>query len=184
VQIALILFGIYKGQRPGIVECFGFVIACLGLLYLLWPELSKPTGVGLGFMFLAGIAWAVYTVQGQGSTDPLADTTYNFLKTAPMLLVLSALMLSGLIGSIQISVTGALLALASGAITSGVGYAFWYAALKDISHTTAAVSQLSVPIFAAIFGIVFAAEALDQRIVISTLMVLGGILMVILFKKK
>ena len=184
VQIALILFGIVKGQRPSVLEYIGFITACFGFAYLLWPELSKPSVLGLCFMVIAGLAWAVYTVQGQGSKDPLSDTAYNFFRTTPLLIVLLAFMLFGVFGDFNITAGGVMLAIASGALTSGVGYALWYAALANMKNTTAAVSQLSVPVFAALFGLLFANEAISPRLLISAALVLGGILLVILVKPR
>ncbi len=182
VQIVLIVYGILKGERLSIFECIGFIITCLGFAYLLWPESSKPSGIGLILMIIAGGAWATYTVQGQGSVNPLADTAYNFLKTWPLLALLALLMLFGVFGAIKLSLEGVMLAVISGSITSGVGYALWYAALRNLKNTTAAVSQLSVPVLAAFLGLAFAGEAISQRLVISSVMVLGGILLFILNK--
>lgn len=184
VQIALIACGVINGDRPSLFECTGFVIACVGFAYLLWPELSKPSAAGLALMIVAGCAWAVYTVLGQGSQNPLLDTAYSFLKTWPLLVLLGLLMFGGVFGVIKLSTEGILLAVMSGALTSGVGYALWYAALRNLTNTAAAVSQLSVPIFAAVFGLIFASEVISQRLVISSAMVLGGILLVILNKSQ
>ncbi len=184
VQISLVLYSFYKGQGLAIWQWLGFAVACLGLAYLLWPELSTPSLLGLLLMIIAGVAWAVYTVKGQGSLAPLADTAHNFLKTTPLLVFLFGFIAAGMLAEPTISSRGLLLAVASGAITSGAGYALWYAALKGLTTTTAAVSQLSVPVFAAGFGLLFAAEPVTERLMLSGLMVLGGILCVILLKPR
>ena len=74
---------------------------------------------------------------------------------------------------------GILLAVLSGAIASGAGYVVWYIALRGLSITHAAVIQLFVPVIAAIGGVVFANEIISLRLVLSSVMVLGGILIVV-----
>jgi len=183
VQVSLVLYGIARGLRPGVIEYGGILLACFGLVYLLWPELSKPSVLGLVFMIIAGVAWAAYTVLGQGSVNPLTDTAHHFLKSAPFVVALVILMSTGYLGDVFLSYQGGVLAIASGAITSGVGYALWYAALRRISHTTAAVSQLSVPILAAMLGLILASEGISVRLAVSSVLVLGGMLMVILARE-
>ena len=71
--------------------------------------------------------------------------------------------------------TGALLAICSGAITSGIGYALWYFILPKIPSTNAAVSQLSVPLISAAGGMIFMHELISLKFVLSCALVLGGI---------
>ena len=127
-------------------------------------------------MTIAGMAWGVYTLKGRGSNHPLADTTYNFVRTIPLVAVLVILTLN----KAHYSSEGILLAVLSGAIASGIGYSIWYAALGGLSATQAAVVQLSVPVIAALGGVVFVDEAITLRLAVSSLMILGGILTVVL----
>ena len=131
-------------------------------------------------MSAAGLAWAMYTVAGQGSVNALRDTAFNFFRTMPLLLVLLIVTFS----SLEITTFGVTLAVASGAIMSGLGYAVWYAVLPLISTTQAGVMQLLVPIIAGLGGVLFTSENLSWRLVISALLVLSGILLVILAKRK
>jgi len=122
-------------------------------------------------MALAGIAWGVYSLLGRGSTDPLASTARNFLLTLPLTFAASAFAYA----SWHTSPRGIVLAIVSGAITSGVGYTIWYTALRGLSASTAAVAQLSVPILAGVGGVVFLGETPNARLVTAALFVLGGI---------
>ena len=125
-------------------------------------------------MSVSGIAWAMYTVGGQGSTNALRDTAFNFLRTVPFLIVL--LLVS--FNSFSLTSYGVGLAIASGAITSGLGYAIWYAALPNLTTTQAAVIMLFVPIIAAFGGVIFTDEDISLRLIIAGALVLGGIALV------
>lgn len=183
VQITMIAFNALKGNKMKALEMLGFVTACAGFVFLVWPELSTPSLMGLVLMSLAGTSWAIYSIVGLGSQEPLLDTGANFLCAVPMAIITLIVMLIFFSESAHLNFNGVMLAIVSGAITSGVGYALWYAALKNLSNTVAAVSQLSVPIIAAIFGLVFAGEMIDWRLVVSSVLVLGGILLVIIGKR-
>ncbi|MBP9109971.1 MAG: DMT family transporter, partial [Pyrinomonadaceae bacterium] len=130
-------------------------------------------------MAAAGMAWAGYTLRGKGSSDPLADTTGNFVRSLPFAAVIALVYLPNL----QLSTRGIVLAVLSGAITSGFGYAIWYAALKYHTSTRAAVLQLAVPVIAAWFGILMLGEIATLRLGIAAALILGGISLTIFSKK-
>jgi len=180
VQITMVLLSIRSGVRLHSMEWLGLIIAFLGFIYLLLPSISTPSLKGSILMTIAGISWAIYTVKGANSTDPLMDTTANFLRTTPVVIVLLLFTLP----TLNYSTEGVLLALLSGAVTSGVGYTIWYIALRRISSIQAAVWQLSVPVIAAIGGAYFVAEAITSRMMISAAIILGGIFIVTLAKKQ
>ncbi|NQZ07190.1 MAG: DMT family transporter [Algicola sp.] len=178
VQITMLLVGILSGNRLHYVEWIGVATAFCGFVYLVLPSVSTPSLTGFILMTVAGIAWAFYTLKGRGSKHPLGDTSYNFLRTLPLVAILLALT----IPQTQLSQTGILLAVVSGAVTSGIGYTLWYIALGGLTPTQAAVLQLLVPIIAAIGGVVFAGELISARLVVASALVLGGILLVVLSK--
>jgi drug/metabolite transporter (DMT)-like permease len=160
------------------------VIAFAGFVYLVLPTLSSPSLLGFILMTLAGVAWGLYTWRGKISAKPLFATTSNFVRTIPMLLI--ALVVIHL-NTEQLQITqpeGIILAVTSGAIMSGLGYAIWYAVLPYLSASMAAVLQLLVPIIATIGGVFFANESITLHLVIATLSVLGGVLLVILARKR
>ncbi|NRA54203.1 MAG: DMT family transporter [Gammaproteobacteria bacterium] len=179
VQLTMILFSVFSGQKLQLGQWAGLVCAFAGFIYLVADSLATPSLLGFMLMTISGIGWAIYTLLGKGSSNPLADTSYNFILTTPLVLLL----LLWLYPAGYWSVNGVLLAVISGTLTSGLGYALWYVALGGLAITQAAVIQLLVPIIAAIGGVIFAGEALSLRLVISSLLVLGGIALVIFAKK-
>lgn len=176
VQITMILLSLISGARLHLTEWLGVATAFSGFVYLLLPGVTAPSMTGFLLMTTAGIAWGIYTLKGRGSSYPLMDTAYNFLRTLPLVFVLVLVTLK----DASFSTEGILLAITSGAITSGIGYTIWYIALGGLTATQAAVLQLLVPVIAALGGVVFVSEAITLRLTISGLMILGGILMVVL----
>lgn len=171
VQITMIAAALLAGERPGRLEWLGLAAAIGGLTYLVAPGLEAPSPLGVVLMGLAGIAWGVYSLRGRGSADPVADTAGNFLRGVP-----PALLLAGIFASrLNLSGEGVLWAVASGALASAMGYAVWYSALPHLSATRAATVQLSVPVIAAAGGVLFLAEAITLRLVVASLLILGGI---------
>lgn len=179
VQLTMIITELVGGRRLSIVEWLGFGLAFIGLLVLLLPGAAAPSLTGFGLMALSGMAWAYYTLAGRGSSDALMDTSKNFLRALPFVVVLAIFALADL----NFSNYGVLLAIASGAITSGLGYAIWYSALAGLTISQAAVIQLTVPIIAAGGGVLFANELITMNLLIASCLVLGGVLLVILNKQ-
>ncbi|PCJ47574.1 MAG: EamA family transporter [Moraxellaceae bacterium] len=176
VQITMILASLISGNRLLYSEWIGVALAFSGFVYLIIPGLSTPSLMGFILMTVAGIAWGIYTLIGRGSKSPLSDTAYNFLRTLPFVAVLIAIFFQ----DSKLSQEGILLAVLSGGIASGIGYTIWYIALGGLSATQAAVVQLLVPVIAAIGGVIFANEMISLRLVLSSMMILGGILTVAL----
>jgi drug/metabolite transporter (DMT)-like permease len=175
VQGTMIGRGLWVGERLHGWQLLGLLLAFGGLLGLLLPGLSAPPLTGALLMLSAGVAWGIYSLRGKGAGDPLQVTAGNFLRAAPMALALSVVMLRT--GSATTS--GILYAMASGALASGVGYAIWYTALPALRATSAATVQLSVPVIAAIGGVLFLGEPLSWRFVLASVAVLGGIALVL-----
>jgi drug/metabolite transporter (DMT)-like permease len=179
VQLTMIFVALMKGERPQILEWLGLILAFGGLIYLVFPRLSAPPPLFSFLMMLAGVAWGFYTLRGRRSENPLGDTTGNFIRTVPM--ILSAAI--PFFWQIQLSQKGAILAILSGAIASGLGYSVWYAALKHHTAARAAILQLAVPAIAALGGVVFLAESLSVRLLLASGLILGGIGLAIVGKK-
>ena len=179
VQLTMILLSLLSGTRLHYTEGIGVIIAFIGFVYLILPDITTPSLNGFILMTVSGIAWGIYTLKGRSSKNPLMDTSYNFIRTIPFVILLMVVTAQHLHYSTQ----GVILALLSGGITSGVGYTIWYIALRGLTSTQAAVIQLSVPIIAAIGGVIFVSEEITTRLIVSAVIVLGGILMVVLGKK-
>jgi drug/metabolite transporter (DMT)-like permease len=173
VQITMLLAALARGERPTLTQWFGLSLALGGLGYLLAPGASAPAPLGAALMCVAGISWGLYSLVGRGSRDPLQDTARNFLLATPLSLLVMAG--SQAAGAVHFSARGVLWAVSSGAVASGLGYAVWYAALRRLRRTQAASIQLSVPVLAALGGLVFLDEVMTPRLIVSTGVVLLGI---------
>lgn len=171
VQLGMLGWAVRQGDRPGGLEWAGFGMAILFLVVLLMPGLTAPDPFGATLMILAGLAWAVYTLLGRGSSRPLVDTGGNFLRCLPIALLL---ILPGLLAQTT-SLAGWLYAIASGALASGLGYAIWYSVLPALERSTAAYVQLTVPAIAAAGGVLFIAEPLTLRLTLCSIGILGGV---------
>ena len=178
VQITMILMGIIGGHKLHTLEWGGLLVAFSGFVYLVMPGVTAPSLTGFILMTVAGIAWGFYTLAGKGSVSPLGDTAFNFLRTLPFVLILLVITLQ----YSNMSQEGVILAMLSGGITSGVGYTIWYAALEGLSAIQAAVVQLLVPVIATFGGVIFADEMFTFRLVLSSVLILCGVLIVILGK--
>jgi len=172
VQFTMILVGWISGERPRPLAWGGFLVAIVGLVYLVSPGLSAPAPFGSFLMVLAGAAWGAYSLLGRGAVDPVAVTTDNFTRS--LLLAAPAGTLLCFFVRVQVTPTGFALAVVSGALTSGLGYVVWYAALAGLSATRAGMVQLTVPVMASIGGVFLLDEALTGRLVLASLVILGG----------
>ena len=178
VQVTMIAYGLWSGERMGKLQMLGLALASGGLIGLLLPGLSAPALHGSALMIAAGIAWGIYSLRGKSAGDPTRVTAGNFLRAAPIAAILSAVMLH----AATFDAAGIYYAIASGALTSGIGYAIWYTALPALKATHAATIQLSVPVIAAAGGILLLGESITLRLVLASAAILGGIAMVILDK--
>ncbi len=179
VQATMIFAALVRGERPKALEWIGLLVALAGLIYLVLPGLTSPPLLGSILMAAAGVAWGFYTLRGKGSSNPLADTTGNFVRSVPMIVLVSLPLLS----QIHLSNLGILLAVLSGSAASGIGYTVWYTALQHLTATRAAVLQLAVPVLAAIGGIAFLSEMATIRLMIAAVLILGGIALTIFGRK-
>jgi hypothetical protein len=175
VQATMLGWGLWRGQRLGRGQTAGLVLAMGGLVALLMPGVTAPPAVGALLMIAAGVAWGVYSLRGRGAGDPTAVTAGNFVRAAALALALG---LAGLPWA-TFDPVGLLWAVCSGAVTSGLGYAVWYTALKGLQPTSSASVQLSVPVLTALGGAVFLNEPVTVRLALCSLAILGGIAWVI-----
>ncbi len=169
VQGTMITAGLISGERPRPLQWIGLLTAVAGLVVLVLPGLEAPPLWGAALMVLAGWAWGVYSLRGRDAKDPVAVTCDNFRRAVPMAVALAML------PKLRVSPEGALLAVVSGALTSGMGYVVWYAALQHLSATRAAAVQLLVPVLAAAGGVAFLSETITLRLVIASAMIIGGV---------
>lgn len=175
VQLSMIGWGLWRGERLRGMRLAGLLLAVAGLIALLMPGLAAPPPLAATLMIGAGVAWGVYSLLGRSAGEPVAATGGNFLRSLPF----AALLLLAALDHQAVDRMGLLYAVLSGAVTSGLGYVLWYAALPALSATSAATIQLSVPAIAAVGGAVLLAEPLTARLLLASVAILGGIALTI-----
>lgn len=176
VQLTMFVFALHNGERFPLLSWAGLALAVSGLVYLVSPGVTSPDPLGAALMAIAGIAWGVYSLLGKNVADPLESTANNFIYSAPLVVLVSLVLLD----DFHITLKGLVLAVSSGAAASGLGYVIWYAALKGLTATRAATVQLSVPVIAAIGGVILLSEQVTPRLVLASLATLGGIALVMM----
>jgi drug/metabolite transporter (DMT)-like permease len=175
VQLTMFAYALRAGERFSAVSWLGLSMAFAGLVYLVFPGVTAPDPVGAVLMAVAGVAWGVYSLLGRSVDDPLEATANNFILCVPLVVIVSLLFLS----EYRSTTLGLALAAVSGGVTSGIGYAIWYEALKGLTATSAATVQLSVPAIAALGGLVFMSEDLTVRLLFASAATLGGVWIVL-----
>jgi len=178
VQVTMIGYGLWSGEKLSIKQTLGFILSLGGLVWLMLPGVSAPPIFGSALMICAGVGWGVYSLRGRREGDPASMTAGNFLRAVIPAFILSAIFIQ----SMKVDEMGIIYAVLSGAIASGAGYFIWYMALKGLKATIASVVQLSVPVIAAGGGIIFLNELITMRLVVSSVAILGGIAIVVLEK--
>ena len=180
VQVTMIGSGLRRGERLGGLGTVGFLAAASGVVWLVLPGVSAPNARGAILMSIAGIAWGGYSLLGRGLQAPTRATARNFALAAPG----GLLLLVPFASSIAITTNGALLAVTSGAVTSGLGYVVWYTALRGHSATSAAIVQLAVPVLAALGGVAFLGEQPTTRLVGAGALTLGGVAVALMARRR
>ena len=175
VQLTMFTVALRSGEQFPMISWAGLVLAIAGLVYLVSPGLTAPDPLGAALMTIAGISWGAYSLVGRSAKDPVEATAHNFLYAVPLVVATSLVF----IGDFAITATGAAYAVVSGAVASGVGYVIWYAALRGLTGTGAATVQLSVPVIAAIGGVILLSEAVTLRLVVASAATLGGVALVL-----
>ncbi|HXS98256.1 MAG TPA: DMT family transporter [Candidatus Limnocylindrales bacterium] len=173
VQMTMLAIGIAGGERPAYSEWIGLAMALGGLVSLALPGLAAPSAVGLSVMALSGASWGYYSLAARGFSSMVAATAGNFARAVP--LALAALILVWRTGHVHATWFGIGLAAVSGAVASGLGYAIWYVAVKNLRTSVAAVVQLTVPVLTAIAGVLLLGEQLTWRLALASIAILGGV---------
>lgn len=180
VQATMLIGGFMTGERMSATQSAGFVAAMIGLVILVSPGVEAPSVLDSILMLMSGIAWGVYSMLGRGLSNPAAATAGNFLRAAPYTIALSLLGLPWL----QLDTRGMLLAALSGAVTSALGYVLWYRVLQHIKAITASTVQLAAPVLAAIAGILLLGEHFTRNLLLASVLILGGILLVLRYGRR
>ena len=179
VQATMLVAGYRGGERPGFAQGAGLALSVCGLVYLMLPGLSAPPPWPAAIMLAAGVAWGLYSLRGRAAPDPARATAGNFLLAAPLAILFNLPFLP----RFHADASGVIYALASGALASGLGYVIWYAALKGLTATRAAIVQLSVPVIAAFGGVLLLDEPVTARLVVASCVILGGVALAVVGKQ-
>nr|WP_297348264.1 DMT family transporter [uncultured Glaciecola sp.] len=180
VQITMLSHALMQGSRFRFAQWFGFAIALIGLVYLFLPGISAPPIFGAALMVIAGIAWGIYSILGKRVTNPTQSTAENFIRAS----IITALLSLVFINSMSVSAPGLIFAIISGAMTSGIGYAIWYAVLPQLKAASSASLQLTVPVIATVGGVIWLGEEVSIRLTLASISILGGVAMVVLLPKR
>ena len=175
VQLTMFSVALRSGEHFSAVSWAGLCCAIAGLVYLVSPGLTAPDPLGAALMTIAGIAWGAYSLVGRSAADPIEATAHNFLYAVPLVVATSL----AFAGDVDVTAAGAGYAVASGVVASGIGYVIWYAALRGLTGTAAATVQLSVPVIAAIGGVLLLSETVTLRLVVASAATLGGVALVL-----
>jgi len=175
VQLTMFIAALRAGERFTPLSWAGLSLAVFGLVYLVLPGVTAPDLTGAVLMVIAGVSWGFYSLLGRNVPDPLEATANNFIFSLPLAVLVSLVFM----GDMHLSPPGIALAAVSGAIASGLGYVAWYAALRGLTASRAAIVQLSVPAIAAFGGVVFLAEEITLRLLLASAATLGGIALVL-----
>lgn len=179
VQLTMIGTGIYRGERPTAMEWIGLIVAQIGLIVLVAPGLHAPSPVAALLMACAGAAWGLYSLRGRSAKNPALATGDNFVRSVPFALAVAVVAFQ----QAHFSASGVALAATSGAVTSGLGYVWWYSVLPHLTATRAAITQLAVPALVAIEGVLFLSEQVHLRFVLASAMMLGGVALAVFQKQ-
>ena len=180
VQATMLIAGFIAGERMSRMQSTGFVAALVGLVILVSPGVEAPSVLDSVLMLASGVAWGIYSLWGRGLANPAAATAGNFLRAAPLALVLVGIALPWL----HWDVRGALYAVLSGALTSALGYVLWYRVLQHLRAMTASTVQLSAPIIAALGGVLLLGESFTADLLLASVLILGGIWLVLRYGKQ
>jgi len=182
VQLTMNGAGLVAGERPRALEWLGLLLSLGGLGVLARPGAVRPDPTGAGLMLAAGVCWGFYSLRGRGYGDPVARNASAFARALPLALAGAAVAFAR--GAVRLDAAGLALALASGALASGLGYAVWYAALPGLSSARAAIVQLSAPLLAAAGGVLILGESYSPRLLVASVLILGGIAMAALAHRR
>ena len=177
--VQVVMFAAAVPGRPPPRRWIGALVALAGLAFLSGGFAGGALGVPL--MTAAALGWGIYSLSGRSAGDPLAATAANFVLAGAGALLLTPLLVpAGAVPTAQ----GVSLAVASGAVTSGLGYALWYAVLPRLAPETAGVAQLTVPVFAILGGAFLLAEEPSARTLVACAVILGGVALSLLPQRR
>jgi drug/metabolite transporter (DMT)-like permease len=176
VQLTMFSVAFWEGERFSVAQWVGLAMALLGFSYLVLPGASAPDPLGAALMGISGLAWGCFSLIARNASSPVETNAANLIGC-----LLPAAGISLLAAhNFEASTIGALIAIASGGIATGLGYIVWYLALHGLPATHAATVQLSMPALVTLGGVLLLSEPITVRVIVASVMMLGGIGLVLL----
>ena len=171
VQMGLFALSLLRGERSGPVRLAGMALSLGGLVWLLLPGGGvRADPLDAALMIVAGLGWAAYSFAGKFEPRPLAGSAGNFAVATALFALLVPLW-----WGTTVTAFGMVMAVLSGAIASGIGYALLFRVLPRMGVATAGVAQLAVPVIATVAGAALLGEVPDARALAAGGLVLAGI---------
>lgn len=177
-----IIAAIFLKERATKLKLFGVILAIAGTFVVIFErgvDLSAGYFVGDLLALTASLSWAIYTVVGKNFSTKYGaiystglSMIWGFFLYLPIYLILPAktsIYAFSTINWLQI--------LYLGVMTSGLGYALWYYALKKIEASKLSVFNNLQPIFTTIMTVIFFDFDLTITFVIGGIIIIAGVIM-------
>lgn len=177
-QLFMISYGIYKKNEK--TSVWGILMVIGGLIAFLSPKITTPPLIPALIMTLSGLAWGVFSVVDRSNDTPLGATANSFIFAVPF--ALAILLINP--GHISADRTGIGYALVTGIVTSALGNIVWYWVRIRLTSIVAGTSLLAVPLFSMAFGVILLDEIVTDISILSTFVILGGLLLLTLTTTK
>lgn len=174
-----------RGERPTMRTMVGLAVGFLGIVVLVWPELT--VGGQEGRLFVAGVialqiacvGWALgtsYTKRNATTASPLSASAMQMLLSGAMLIGIGTATgeWSRLVFTTRTASAMVYLVL----IGSIVGYSAYVYALKYLPISTVSLYAYVNPIIAVVLGTLLLSEPFSLRIIVASALVFAGIAIV------
>ena len=174
-----------RGEKLTARTMMGLTIGFLGIIVLVWPELT--IGGAEGRMFVAGvialqiacIGWALgtsYTKRNTFGATPLASSAMQMLLSGAMLIGIGTATGEWSALAFTPRTAGAMIYLVlAGSI---IGYSAYVYALKYLPVSTVSLYAYVNPIIAMVLGTMLLSEPFSMRLVLASALVFAGIAVV------
>ncbi|WP_161957372.1 DMT family transporter [Aestuariivirga litoralis] len=176
-----ILAATLLGEKMTRWVLLGVAMAIAGAAVLFWPDLraeapSSVSPLGIFYLFLCCIGWAIYTI----ATKPLLAKHDSFTVTAITMLIAAPIMIGA--ASQPLPALFASLSLRQWAevaylvlVTGLGGTMLWNYGSKHLSSTAAGTFLYLIPVVAVVAGALMLGEAVTVYVVAGGLLMLAGV---------
>jgi O-acetylserine/cysteine efflux transporter len=183
VPFAVMLSAVFLGDRPGPRRILGTVLAFAGVFVIFAGAPVPETYLPLILMLCAAFVWSLanFQIKALGNVDGMSLNGWVALFAVPQLLVASLVLENGQWSAIVSADWRGYASIAFMALFSTIlGYGLWYRLIHKYPMSLAMPFTLLAPVIAVISGIVILGEPLTPRLVLGSLMTLGGVAIIVL----